>query len=218
MPLQLRTAQTGDAAGVLSIYAPVVRDTAISFELEPPDEAAMASRIRETLRRWPWLVCADDGGNRPPILGYAYATAHRERAAYRWCVEVSVYVHPGARRLGVARALYTALFGLLRQQGFVNAYAGITLPNAASVGVHEALGFRPVGVYHAIGFKQGRWHDVGWWELALQPQSASPAEPRTYAEILGDTGPAAGPAAGHDTGLAAGHAAALAAGAALLRR
>ncbi len=214
MALHLRTAQAGDAAGVLAIYAPVVRDTAISFELEPPDEAAMSGRIRETLRRWPWLVCADDGGNRPPILGYAYATAHRERAAYRWCVEVSVYVHPGALRRGVARALYTALFELLRQQGFVNAYAGITLPNAASVGVHEALGFRPVGVYHAIGFKQGRWHDVGWWELALRPHPAAPAEPLAYAEILGTAGPAAGPAAG----LAAGHAAALAAGAALLRR
>jgi phosphinothricin acetyltransferase len=160
---RVRIATGDDAAAIAAIYAPVVRDTPISFELEPPDVETMRQRVLDTLKLRPWLVYERDG----VVLGYAYAAAHRERAAYQWCVETSVYIGASARRQGVGRALYAELLPLLVRQGYVQAYAGITLPNAASVGLHESLGFVPVGVYRQIGFKAGAWHDVGWWALAL---------------------------------------------------
>jgi phosphinothricin acetyltransferase len=150
-----------------------VRDTVISFETEPPDAADMGRRIAAVGERFPWLVASDASG----MLGYAYAGEHRSRAAYRWDVDVAVYLDPRAHRRGIGRALYRRLFALLRLQGYVNAYAGIALPNAASVGLHEAMGFVPVGVYKGVGYKQGAWHDVGWWGLLLQPAPPSPAEP-----------------------------------------
>ena len=141
-PSSIRLATARDAAPVAAIYAPNVTETVISFESEPPDEASMRRRIEATLGRYPWLVCERWGR----VLGYAYAGAHGSRAAYRWSVDVSVYVHAEAHRTGVGRALYASLFAALRLQGFYNAYAGATLPNPASVGLHEAMGFRPVGV------------------------------------------------------------------------
>jgi len=108
------------------------------------------------------------------LQGYAYASAHRTRAAYQWSVDVSVYVRADVRRAGVGRAVYRSLFALLAVQGYYNAYAGITLPNPASVGLHESLGFHPVGVYGAVGYKLGAWHDVGWWHLSLRPRSMPP--------------------------------------------
>jgi L-amino acid N-acyltransferase YncA len=110
-------------------------------------------------------------------VGYAYASKHRERAAYQWSVDVSIYIRPHAHRRGIGRALYTSLFRVLALQGFYHAYAGITLPNPASVGLHEALGFQPVGVYQAVGFKLGAWHDVGWWRLLLRPLAEDPRRP-----------------------------------------
>lgn len=169
----IRLATGDDAEQIAAIYAPAVRDSAISFEVEPPPPAEMRRRIQHTLAHRPWLVCERSG----EILGYVYAGRHRDRAAYQWCVEVSVYVHERARRHGVGRALYTSLFAILSLQGFYNAYAGITLPNRASVGLHESLGFRPVGVYRAVGYKLGAWHDVGWWWLPLQAPSRSPKPP-----------------------------------------
>ncbi|MFN2432261.1 MAG: arsinothricin resistance N-acetyltransferase ArsN1 family B [Gemmatimonadota bacterium] len=177
--MRLRAAEEQDAAGVLAIYEPVVRDTAITFELDPPTPGEMRTRIAETLCRFPWLVCEHAG----EILGYAYATEHRARAAYRWCVEVSVYVHERSRRRGVARALYLALFDLLRLQRFQNAYAGITLPNPASVHLHEGLDFALVGVYRDVGFKLGAWHDVGWWALALGPAAPPEGPPLEFAKV-----------------------------------
>jgi len=132
----------------------------------------------------PWLVCADGRGPRGPVLGYAYASRHRDRAAYQWSVDVSVYVHETARRKGIGRALYTSLFALLHLQGFCAAHAGITLPNEASVGVHECLGFRPVGVYPSVGFKLGAWRDVGWWQLPLRERQGEPAPPLSFAAVL----------------------------------
>jgi L-amino acid N-acyltransferase YncA len=158
---------------VQAIYAPVVRDTAISFETEPPTVEEMRQRITHTLERLPWVVCKQWG----VLLGYAYASPHRARAAYQWSVDVSVYVHAQARRVGVGRALYRSLFSLLTLQGFYQAYAGITLPNPASVGLHESLGFQPVGVYRAVGYKLGAWHDVGWWQLPLRERTTSPDPP-----------------------------------------
>src|SRR5918996_222132 len=141
-PSSIRLATERDAEEIASIYAPNVTDTIISFELEPPTADEMRLRIEATLERCPWLVCEREGR----VLGYAYADAHGSRAAYRWSVDVSVYVHEDARRMGLGRALYTSLFAALDLQGFYNAYAGATLPNPASVGLHEAVGFRPVGV------------------------------------------------------------------------
>jgi L-amino acid N-acyltransferase YncA len=173
MTATIRLAGPDDAAGVQAIYAPVVRDTAVSFEAEPPTVEEMRQRITHTLERLPWVVCEHRG----ELLGYAYASPHRARAAYQWSVDVSVYVHTQARRSGVGRGLYRSLFPLLALQGFYNAYAGITLPNPASVGLHESLGFQPVGVYRAVGYKLGAWHDVGWWQLPLRERTTPPDPP-----------------------------------------
>jgi phosphinothricin acetyltransferase len=152
-----------DAADCAAIYAPYVRDTPISLEERVPTAQEIAERIEATTQTHPWLVAEDDSD----LVGYAYATRHRERACYRWATDVTVYVTPKRHRGGVGRALYQALFGLLAEQGFRIACAGITLPNQASVGLHEALGFEPVGVYRNIGWKLGAWYDVGWWQLEL---------------------------------------------------
>jgi phosphinothricin acetyltransferase len=129
--------------------------------------------MEETLRTLPWLVSERDGA----LVGYAYGSVHRTRAAYRWSVDVSVYVDRSVHRAGIGRALYAELLETLTRLGYYNAFAGITLPNAASVGLHEAMGFRPVGIYRNVGHKFGRWHDVGWWQLPLREPSPDPAEP-----------------------------------------
>jgi len=174
-----RLATAADAAAVAAIYAPYVRDTVISFETEPPDAAEMARRIASVGERWPWLVAVDAAG----LLGYVYAGEHRVRAAYRWDADVAVYLEPRAHRRGIGSALYRRLFALLSAQGYVNAYAGITLPNVASVGLHQSMGFSPVGVYRGVGYKHGRWHDVGWWGLRLREAPAQPAEPLPFPRL-----------------------------------
>jgi phosphinothricin acetyltransferase len=173
MPARIRFADESDAAAIAEIYRPVVESTAISFETIPPDLSEMARRIVETTREHPWLVC-EIGGR---VAGYAYATKHRVRSAYRWSVDTSVYVDASVRQSGVGRGLYGSLFGILSAQGYFNAYAGIALPNAASVGLHEAVGFRKIGVYQRVGYKFGEWRDVGWWQLDLRAHEASPADP-----------------------------------------
>jgi L-amino acid N-acyltransferase YncA len=180
----IRLATTDDAAAIAAIYAPHVTDAATSFELEPPDAAEMARRIGALLAVAPWLVLteADGDADADAVRGYAYASRHRDRAAYQWSVDVSVYVASGHARRGIGGALYRSLFALLRLQGFCAAHAGITLPNPASVGLHEALGFRPIGIYPAVGFKRGAWHDVGWWQLPLRERTGAPAAPLSLAE------------------------------------
>jgi L-amino acid N-acyltransferase YncA len=179
--ITIRAVSAADADDIAAIYAPYVRDTAISFELVPPTGEDMRERIRSMAVSYPWLVCAAGGS----VLGYAYASRHRERAAYRWAVDVSVYIRVEAHRRGIGRALYAALLRLVAAQRFCTAYAGITLPNASSVGLHEAMGFQPVGVYRAVGYKLGAWHDVGWWDLVLQKQPANPAEPHPIGALYG---------------------------------
>jgi phosphinothricin acetyltransferase len=169
----IRLATPADGVQLAEIYAPIVRDTAISFEVDPPDAAEMARRVAESLPAFPWLV-ADASGE---VLGYVYASRHRTRAAYLWSVDTTVYVDARARRGGVGRALYTTLFGILTLQRFCNAYAGISLPNPGSVGLHEAVGFEKVGVYRGVGYKLGGWRDVGWWERVIQPRPALPLAP-----------------------------------------
>ncbi|MEO7040657.1 MAG: arsinothricin resistance N-acetyltransferase ArsN1 family B [Gemmatimonadaceae bacterium] len=176
MTTTIRLATVADGAALAEIYRPAVTESATSFELEPPDGSTMAERIQNVLKRTPWLVWERDG----TVLGYAYASTHRERAAYQWSVEVSAYVHRDVTRMGIARSLYTTLFETLSTQGFRNAYAGITLPNDASVGLHTAMGFTPVGVYHGVGYKNGTWHDVGWFERSLGPRNGNPGSIVSY--------------------------------------
>jgi phosphinothricin acetyltransferase len=173
MAAQITFADESDAAAIASIYRPIVESTAISFETVPPDREEIARRIVETTREHPWLVC-EIGGR---AAGYAYATKHRVRSAYRWSVDTSVYVDESFRQSGVGRGLYGSLFAILSVQGYFNAFAGIALPNAASVGLHEAVGFRKIGVYQRVGYKFGEWRDVGWWQLELRAHEQSPGEP-----------------------------------------
>lgn len=184
MEATIRGVEFADAAAIRDIYAPFVTDSATSFEAEPPDVATIETRIREQRERFPWLV-AEGGGD---VLGYAYASPHRAaRKAYQWCVEVSIYLHARMRRRGLGRALYGALFDLLRRQGYVNAYAGITLPNEGSTRLHESLGFRPVGVYPRVGFKFGKWHDVVWLELRLQEPAVPVPELLPAKDLFADS-------------------------------
>ncbi len=173
--MELRLGGPEDGPGIRAIYAPIVSETVTSFEFEVPSAEEMGARVAGKWPAHPWLV-AEDGGT---ILGYAYGGRFSGRAAYDWSAEVSLYVHPDARRTGVGRRLYAALFALLQAQGYAQAYAGITLPNDASVGIHEALGFVPVGVYRSVGWKFGAWHDVGWWQRPLRPagEADAPAGP-----------------------------------------
>ena len=178
---QIREARQSDAGQVASIYRPWVERTAVSFELEPPPPEEMARRIATLGSYAPWLVCEGAEG----ILGYSYASRHRDRAAYQWSVDSAVYVRGDLHRRGVGRALYTSLFALLRLQGFVAAHGGITLPNSNSEGLHRAMGFRFVGVYPAVGFKLGAWHDVGWWQLRLKDSPPQPRDPLALAQARG---------------------------------
>lgn len=175
----IRIAGERDCEQISHIYAPIVHNTVISFEEEAPSAAVMEQRIQSTLPTHPWLVAERDG----EIMGYAYASAHHSRAAYRWAADVSVYIGNNYRRRGIGRALYAALFRLLEIQGFYNVYAGIALPNPGSMGLHEALGFTPVGVYRRVGFKHGRWIDVGWWELALREASLPNSSPLPFCDL-----------------------------------
>jgi L-amino acid N-acyltransferase YncA len=181
MSSRIRFAELSDAEAIQAIYAPYVATTSISFELRPPTVEEMTERIARVTAQYPWLVCEVDG----VVTGYVYACQHRERAAYRWSVDVAVYVDGGKRRRGVGRALYTSLIELLRQQGYVKAFAGITLPNPPSVGVHETVGFKPLSVFPKVGYKMGEWRDVGWWQLDLRPADGEPAEPIAIGEIRG---------------------------------
>src|SRR3954454_9306609 len=159
-----------DAAACADIYAPHVEGSAVSFEERAPGAAEMAARIERYATSHAWLGAERDGR----VVGYAYATAFNERPAYRWSASVSVYVAVDARGSGVGRALYGALLDRLRERGFRMACAGITLPNEASCGLHESLGFELVGVNREIGWKQGGWGGVGWEELVPFATRARP--------------------------------------------
>jgi phosphinothricin acetyltransferase len=177
MTVNIRVAAERDAVAVCGIYSPIVKETAISFEYRPPTVEEMRERIGETLERYPFLVF-EDGGK---VVGYAYATAHRKRDAYRWAAETSVFVDPGHRRSGVGRALYKALLHILRAQGYCHAFAVITVPNPPSIAFHESLGFSRLATFRNVGFKLGFWRDTGWWHLLLQELPDAPAPPKPFA-------------------------------------
>ncbi|HTW86228.1 MAG TPA: arsinothricin resistance N-acetyltransferase ArsN1 family B [Candidatus Sulfotelmatobacter sp.] len=179
--LAVRVARPADGAAFAAIYGPIVAQTIISFEERAPGADEMGERVRAALERHAWLTAEVDGA----IAGYGYAAPHRSRPAYRWDVDVSIYVAPAFRGRGIGSRLYRALFAILALQGYQRAYAGIALPNPASVAVHEAAGFRRIGVHRRTGFKFGRWHDVGWWDRAIR-DDAQPAEPRPLAALAAD--------------------------------
>jgi phosphinothricin acetyltransferase len=169
-----------DSARVAQIYAPAVVGSTISFEEVAPDAAEMLLRMEKVLVRTPWLVAEEEGR----VVGYAYASPHKERASYRWSVDISVYVDPAHHGRGIGRALYDELLPILRRQGFVNAYAGVGLPNPASIALHERIGMTRLGVYQRVGWKMGRWVDTAWYELRhIEPSDSPPPEPIPLPEL-----------------------------------
>jgi L-amino acid N-acyltransferase YncA len=177
--LSLRLATPADAAGILQIYAPYIENTSFTFETEVPSENAFAERISSYLVNWPWLVMEQNG----IIAGYAYASRYRERVAYQWSVECSVYVHDDFQQKGIAGQLYQTLFHFLRKQGFRNVYAVINLPNEKSVAFHEKTGFTYFATYEQVGYKLGKWKNVGWWRLILNDFGDEPAAPKSFSEL-----------------------------------
>lgn len=171
----MRAAEPRDADDVRAVYAPYIEESLASFEEMVPDVAEIARRMLAE-PRLPWLVACEADR----VVGYAYASHHRARHAYRWSVDFSVYLDASAHRRGIGRLLYERLMQEVRTLGYVTAYAGIALPNDASVGLHEALGFVPVGVFRSVGYKHGAWRDVGWWQLPLTEPPSNPEEPRAW--------------------------------------
>lgn len=175
----IRVAAKQDAKEMLKIYTPFILNSGITQETEVPSVKEFEQRIISTLEQRPWLVCEING----EMAGYAYAGKHRERKGYQWCTEPSVYVAEKFYRHNIATALYTALFDILKLQGYVNAYAVITLPNDKSVAFHENFGFTYLTTYQKIGYKLGQWHDVGWWQLHLNPHSLNPSAPVNFRDL-----------------------------------
>jgi phosphinothricin acetyltransferase len=181
MDFTITLAREPDAAEIAAIYAPYVLNTPISFEYEPPSADEIAARIRKVREaELPWLVAKDSRGK---VLGYAYATKHKERAAYQWCVESSVYVDSTLHRGGIGRALYTKLFDVLTQLGYQNVFAGAAVPNDQSVKFHESFGFTVAARYQNIGFKHGKWHNTVWWQKTLGPPPDEPSSPKPLSSI-----------------------------------
>jgi phosphinothricin acetyltransferase len=178
----IRLAVESDSAAIARIYSPAVTHQATSFERIAPDADEMASRIRKIRPQYPWLVFEEDDA----VIGYAYASTHRDRWAYQWSVDVGAYVDQSAHRRGIGRALYTSLFAVLALQGYRNAYAGVALPNPASEGFHRSVGFTLVGVYHRVGYKLGAWHDVAWFERPLAEHLIDPPTPIAIEILAGD--------------------------------
>jgi phosphinothricin acetyltransferase len=177
----IRIARAEDATAIHAIYAPSVSAGVATFETELPGVDAMRARLRTRLQHYPWLVWEDAG----EVLAYAYAGRFRERAAYDWIAETSIYVHADAQRRGIARQLYGVLLDAMRLQGITQAVGVITLPGTASVAMHEAMGFISAGVWRQCGYKLGQWWDVGVWQKELQP-AASPPHPVTpFPEMVG---------------------------------
>ena len=162
--MNIRLAKKSDAAALLTIYAPYVENTAITFEYEVPTIEDFANRIEKTLGKHPYLVAEEDG----LILGYAYASTYYARAAYDWAVELSVYVSQDARGKGVGSKLYDELEGLLDQMGYMHFLACVSLPNEDSIAFHTKRGYQQVAHFPKIGYKLERWHDIVWLQKSLE--------------------------------------------------
>jgi L-amino acid N-acyltransferase YncA len=179
----IRLATPADAKGILDIYAPYITDTSYTFEMEVPSISEFGERIAGYLEHWPWLVCEIDG----VIAGYAYGARYRERVAYQWCVESSIYIHDDYLRRGIATALYKALFEIFKRQGYTNVYAVINLPNEKSVTLHEKLGFEYFATYKNVGYKLGEWKNVGWWQLIINDYTYEPEPPVKFSTMNKDS-------------------------------
>ena len=179
----IRAATPEDAAAIAAIYGPHVLAGTATFEIEPPVARTMRGRMAASDGLYPWIVATTGDGEDGGVIGYAYAGKFRERAAYRYVVETSIYVADTAQRQGAGRLLYEALIDTLRAQGFVHAIGSLALPNDASISLHEAVGFRRTGVYREVGYKHGRWIDVGIWQCELNEPGVPPAEPRPFSEV-----------------------------------
>lgn len=175
----IRIAKEQDAVPMLEIYAPFVKETAITFEYDIPTGEEFSKRIKKYLLEYPWLVWEQE----EQTIAYAYASKHRDRAAYQWSVESSVYVRPDFQRKGVARSLYRVLFDLLKAQGILNVYAGIAQPNMKSVLLHQSCGFSDVGIYKNVGYKSGAWHDVLWMHKSLGHHPLQPQKPVLFRDF-----------------------------------
>jgi L-amino acid N-acyltransferase YncA len=183
--MALRLANPADAPRLAEIFAPYVNGTAITFSEKTPTALDFSAKLAEVQPDYPFLVFEEEGR----VLAYAYASRHRLLPAYRWCAEVSIYADFANRARGAGSKLYTALLAILEKQGYVNLYAGITLPNPASVRIHEKFGFRLFAHFEQVGFKKGEWHDVGWWEKRLEANRRTPpAEPVPFSELLAREG------------------------------
>lgn len=181
--IAIRAARPEDAAAIAAIYAPYVLGGTVSFETDAPDTRAIRYRMTASDGFYPWLVATTGAADGDAVLGYAYATKFRERPAYRYVVETSIYMAGSAQQRGTGRLLYEALIDTLRAQGFTQAIGVLSLPNDASITLHEAVGFRRAGVYREVGFKQGRWIDVGFWQCRLNEGTVPPKEPRAFGEV-----------------------------------
>lgn len=177
--MNIRVAKASDAIGMLEIYRPFVENTSITFETVCPDLSEFQSRISHYLENYAWLVAESKG----EIAGYAYATRHRERTAYQWSVEVSVYINEKYYRQGLAQKLYKELFSLLKLQGFRNVYAVINLPNDPSVAFHESMGFTWFATYEQVGYKLGKWKNVGWWRKVINEFIDDPLPPVPFSKL-----------------------------------
>jgi L-amino acid N-acyltransferase YncA len=177
--VQVRVANTSDAEQILEIYSPYVTGSACTFENEVPSVVEFQTRIMKNLEARPWLVCTLDNA----VICYVYASGHRERAAYQWCCESSVYTKNDFQGMGIGRELYKVLFQILKIQGYRNIYAGITLPNEASIKLHEKCGFSHFATYENIGYKLGGWKNVGWWRLSVNHYDRKPSPPLAFSEM-----------------------------------
>ncbi|MBQ8798325.1 MAG: N-acetyltransferase [Lachnospiraceae bacterium] len=176
---KIRFATVKDAAAILEIYGEYIRNTAVTFEIEVPTLSAFEERMERIMSQFPWLVCEIDG----EIAGYAYASKHGERAAYRWSADLSVYIHEKFHRNHIASELYDEVIALLRKLGYYTVYAGVSTPNPKSEAFHGAYGFQCLGEFKNVGYKLGEWHGVAWYELPIAEYVKEPKEPRGIGEI-----------------------------------
>ncbi|MBK9247554.1 MAG: N-acetyltransferase [Ignavibacteria bacterium] len=176
----IRLISESDTESVLAVYAPFILNSDVTFEYEVPTVVEFAERISSHTVEFPWLVCLSGDC----IVGYAYAGKHRTRAAYQWSPELTVYLSEDVQGKGIARILYETLFAILKLQGYYTVFAGVTMPNTNSEGLHKAMGFEEIGIFKKVGFKHGKWHDTKWFQLHLSEYTSSPHIPRTIHEVV----------------------------------
>jgi L-amino acid N-acyltransferase YncA len=177
--LEIRLIEAKDTAGALAVYEPYVISTPVTFEYEVPSLEDFAKKIKTNTSKYPWLVCLQNG----VVIGYAYASDFRYRAAYQWSHESTIYLSEAAQGKGLGRILYETLFSVLTLQGYYNVFAGVAIPNKKSEGLHTSLGFEDIGIFRKVGYKLGQWHDTRWFQLTLSPHIYNPATPALIGEI-----------------------------------